>query len=61
LEGFLDGEEELKGLFRCLGEGITKPSKIARRLGMDEREAVRARKRLDRRLAEFGKRMKEKG
>jgi hypothetical protein len=58
-EDFLDGEEELKGLFRCLGEGITKPSEIARRLGIDEQEAVRARKRLDRRMAEFGRRTRE--
>ena len=57
-EGFLGGDEELKGLFRCLGEGITKPSELARRLGMEEKAAVRARKRLDRRMREY---RKEKG
>lgn len=54
-EGFLDGEEELKGLFRCLVDGIRKPSEIAHRLGMAEGDVVRARKRLERRMREYRK------
>jgi hypothetical protein len=44
-------EPELRRLFECLWSGITKPAEIGRRLRMEEKAVVRARKRLDRRLA----------
>ena len=55
IEEFLRGEPELCGIFECLWLGITKPSEIARRLGIDQREAVRARKRLERKLRRFSR------
>lgn len=55
IEQFLKGEPELCGIFECLWLGITRPSEIARRLGIDQREAVRARKRLERKLAGFSR------
>ena len=50
---FLAAEPELAGLFECRCQGMTNPAKIAERLGMDEAALIRARKRLDRRLAVF--------
>jgi hypothetical protein len=48
---FLAGEPELAEVFKCRCQGMTNPAKIAERLGMDEAAVIRARKRLDRRLA----------
>jgi hypothetical protein len=52
---YLRGEPELAAVFECLWLGITRPSDIARRVGIDERAAVCGRKRLDRKLAAFSK------
>jgi len=52
-EKYLDGEQNLRPVFGCLCAGVTKPGEIARRLGMEERAVRNARKRLERRLAEF--------
>jgi hypothetical protein len=54
IESFL--EAELKELFGCLWAGVKKPAEIARRLGVDPREVIKARKRLDRRMREFARR-----
>jgi hypothetical protein len=38
-----------------LCEGVGESKEIGRRLGMDEREVVKGRKKLDRRVGEFGR------
>lgn len=60
IEGSLSEEAELKGLFECLWTGVTKASQIAQRLGVQEGEVGRLRKRLERRL-EGMRRLKAKG
>ena len=45
----------LRGIFECLWAGITKPAEIGRELGMEKGEVMKARRRLDRRLARLGK------
>jgi hypothetical protein len=57
---FLHGEAELLAVFGCLCAGVTRSGEIARQLGMDERAVVRARRRLDRRLAEFARQRKSR-
>ena len=52
-------EPKMHGLFHCLWEGIRNPAEIGRRLGVSEREAVRLRKRFDRKVAAFVKRRKK--
>jgi hypothetical protein len=52
----LDGEPELAALLECRWKGLTAPAELARGLGLSEMEVVRARKRLDRRLAAMRKR-----
>ena len=56
---FLGQEQALKDLFSCLCVGITKRAAIASKLGLTPRLVTFARKRLDRRVAEF--RSKERG
>src|SRR5260370_39372454 len=46
-EDFLDGEEDLSGLIRCLGEGTTKPSGFEGTLSMDATGSAQACQRLD--------------
>ena len=53
LEAMLAEDPEARAVFDCRWEGLTNPAEIAKRLGMDEKAVVRARKRLDRRLAEL--------
>ena len=55
IEAFLKEEPVLKGIFECLWAGITKPAEIGRELGMEKGEVMKARRRLDRRLARLGK------
>lgn len=55
LRGLLSGEPELASLFECRWMGMTNPGEIGRRLGMSEVEVMRARRRLDRRMAEWRK------
>ena len=52
----LDGEPDLAALLECRWKGMTDPAEMARELGLSEVEVVRARKRLDRRLAAVSKR-----
>ena len=52
----LDGEPDLAALLECRWKGMTDPAEMARELGLSEVEVVRARKRLDRRLATVSKR-----
>jgi hypothetical protein len=54
-EDFLKGEPELVEVFRCLWAGVMKPAEIARRLGMEEKGVAALRKRLERRVAQFGR------
>jgi hypothetical protein len=54
-ENFLKGEPVLLGIFRCWREGVTKPADAAARLGEDEEAVAAARKRLERRMARFGR------
>ena len=51
----LAGEPDLQALFECLWIGLKKPKEIADRLGLDERQVSRARKRLERRLGKFSR------
>jgi len=51
---FLAAEPELRGLFECICGGFEKREEIAERLGIKVRAVTNARKRLDRRLDEFG-------
>jgi hypothetical protein len=50
---FLKGEPYLLEVFGCWCSGVTRPAEIARRLGMTERAVAAARKRLERRIAQF--------
>ena len=51
---FLGAEPELRELFECICGGLEKREEIAERLGIKVRAVTNARKRLDRRLDEFG-------
>jgi len=51
---FLGAEPELRELFECICGGCEKREEIAERLGIKVRAVTNARKRLDRRLDEFG-------
>jgi hypothetical protein len=53
-ERYLDGEPELVELFRCLLAGETRPAVIAVKLGINEKEVAAARKRLERRMTNYG-------
>lgn len=55
VKGLLAEEPELAALFECRWLGLTKADEIGRRLGMSEAEVLRARKRLDRRMAAWQK------
>jgi hypothetical protein len=52
---FLEREPELRGIFECLCAGVVESKKMARRLGMEVEAVVRGRKKLERRVAEFGR------
>jgi hypothetical protein len=54
-ENFLKGEPVLLGIFRCWRVGVTKPAEVAARLGADEKIVAAARKRLERRIVQFGR------
>ncbi|HWX20494.1 MAG TPA: hypothetical protein VN578_11400 [Candidatus Binatia bacterium] len=56
---FLKPEPELRGIFGCLCEGVEESKEIGRRLGMDVEAVVRGRKKLERRVGEFGRRRAE--
>ena len=47
------GEAELKAVLGCLLAGITKREEIAQRVGVEQKEVVRLKKKLRRRLAHF--------
>ena len=51
---FLGKEQDLRDLFECLCEAFEKREEIAERLGVVVQTVTNARKRLDRRLDEFG-------
>jgi hypothetical protein len=54
-ENFLKGEPVLLGIFRCWRTGVTKPAEVAARLGVDEKTVAAGRKRLQRRMVQFGR------
>jgi hypothetical protein len=54
-ENFLKGEPVLLGIFRCWRTGVTRPAEIAARPGVDEKIVAAARKRLERRMVQFGR------
>ena len=51
---FLGQEQDLRNLFECLWRGFEKREEMAERLGIEVQAVTNARKRLDRRLDEFG-------
>ena len=66
IEKKLEREPELKAVFGCWLAGVTKVKEIAGKLGMEEAAVMRAKKRLDRRLARWredrkSKRRKQRG
>jgi hypothetical protein len=54
-ENFLKGEPVLLGIFRCWRTGVTRATEVAARLGVDEKTVATARKRLERRMVQFGR------
>lgn len=59
---FLEREPELRGIFECLCAGVVESKEMAQRLGMEVEAVVRGRKKLERRVGEFGrKRLKAEG
>jgi hypothetical protein len=54
-DNFLKGEPVLLGIFRCCRVGVTRPADVAARLGVDEKTVAAARKRLERRMVQFGR------
>jgi hypothetical protein len=54
---FLEGEPELRDLFLCLCQGCEKREDLAARLGIDVQTVTNRRKKLDRRLEEFGEKV----
>jgi hypothetical protein len=53
IDRFLAGDELARGIFQCLCEEVTKREEMAARLAVTVKEISAARKRLERKLAEF--------